>query len=110
MVLDQGGEIKRILTKKSGLPSDIIRAFYSGRQGGVWISTDAGVARFDPALSSFGEEQGLRGGVTAIGRIDGSLLEDPRKTAAVSSAPPEVLVSSFAVWRHASASFALMRN
>jgi class 3 adenylate cyclase len=73
VVLDQSGEIKRILTKKSGLPSDIIRGFYTDHQGGVWISTDAGVARSDPALSSLGEEQGLRGGVTAIGQMDGSV-------------------------------------
>ena len=73
VVLDQSGEIKRILTKKSGLPSDIISAFFTDHRGGIWISTDAGVARFDPSLSGFGEEMGLRAGVAAIGRIDGSL-------------------------------------
>jgi class 3 adenylate cyclase len=73
VVLDQSGKVKRTLTKKSGLPSDIITAFFTDRQGGIWIATDAGLARFDPALSSFGEEQGLRGSVTAIGRFDASL-------------------------------------
>jgi hypothetical protein len=44
------------------------------------------------------------------GRLVRATLENSRKTGAVSSAPPEGPASFFAVWRRASASFALLRN
>src|SRR5262245_50456064 len=57
----------RVYSTEDGLPRDEVLALAADRVGHLWLGTDAGLTRFDgQALVSFGEEDGLRGGVSAL--------------------------------------------
>jgi len=71
VLLNQKGELERIVRKADGLPSDSISAIYSDRQRNIWFSTDSGLARVSPAITRFGENQGLHGTLRAVTRIGG---------------------------------------
>ena len=71
VILNSHGELNRIVQKKDGLPSDFITALFTDRADGVWIVSDIGLARFEPSLTKYAEQQGLQGIVSSIGRIDG---------------------------------------
>ncbi|MBL8176536.1 MAG: hypothetical protein JNK48_17805, partial [Bryobacterales bacterium] len=73
LILGPDGKMERILTKESGLPSDYIAAMSMDRQGGVWIATGNGIARFDATVTDFDERSGLRGSVFAVARHNGTL-------------------------------------
>ncbi len=52
-------------TTKDGLPSDVINALVQDPAGSIWISTNAGIALFDPEKEifvNFNKEDGLQSG------------------------------------------------
>jgi class 3 adenylate cyclase len=73
VLLNQKGELERLIHKTDGLPSNFVSFIYSDRQGNVWLTTDGGIARFPRLITQFGEAQGLRGSVRAVMRISGVL-------------------------------------
>ena len=73
ILLNASGRVDRRLAKEDGLPSDYVTSLYTDRQGGIWLTTTAGVARIDPAITHFDERQGLRGGVVSLARQDSTL-------------------------------------
>ncbi len=73
VLLNTLGEIDRVVKRTNGLPSEFVTALYVDRQSNAWITTDRGIAQFEPALTRFGEPHGIRGSVYAIGRLGGSL-------------------------------------
>jgi class 3 adenylate cyclase len=73
VLLNQKGDLERIVRKADGLPSNSVAAIYSDRQNDVWLATDSGLARFPRNLTRFGEAQGLRGSLRAVTRIGGVL-------------------------------------
>lgn len=53
----------RHLTRRDGLPNETVDAMLAGRDGAVWASTDAGVARIDPrslAIDILREAEGVQ--------------------------------------------------
>ena len=78
VVLNSRGELSRVVQKKDGLPSDFVTAALTDRFNGVWLTTDIGIARFDPALTKYADGQGLQGIVSSIGRIGGNLYAGTR--------------------------------
>ncbi|MEM1054590.1 MAG: two-component regulator propeller domain-containing protein [Bacteroidota bacterium] len=98
----------RVLTTNDGLPHNIIYAVLPGPEGALWLTTNAGLARLDPAtgdVRTFGVAQGAQGpefnSGSAFRARDGSLLIggtngfnwfDPREVAGVGS-PPEVVLT-----------------
>ncbi len=73
VILNSKGQLERVLLTKDGLPSDYISNIYSDRDGALWLTTDNGIVRLVSSLTSFGEQQQLRGSVYAIGRLGGVL-------------------------------------
>jgi class 3 adenylate cyclase len=75
ILLDEAGNLDRIVSKEQDLRSAFVRGMFEDRQGGLWLALDRGIARveIDQPLTSFGEREGLREMVDAIGRFDGTL-------------------------------------
>jgi len=73
VLLNQKGELERIVRKSDVLPSDSVSAIYSDRQRSIWLSTDGGIARIPLAISRFSDAQGLHGLLRAVTRIGGVL-------------------------------------
>lgn len=73
LIVDAAGKLLRRIQKTDGLPSNYIASMYRERNGGVWLATDRGVARWDTRLSSFDQSSGLGGAVLAIGQWRGQL-------------------------------------
>ena len=78
---------------------------FAPQQGQWWRLVGIALGYFFGAfwVTALGEELFFRG------VIERALLRNTRKTAAVSSAPPQGLRSSFPVWRRVSAPFALLK-
>jgi len=74
VLLNRQGRLERFIRKQEGLPSDWITAIYEDRQHAIWLATDQGLVHFSPALSTFGEPQGLHGSVNAEARLGQSLF------------------------------------
>ncbi len=73
ILADSEGRVLRTIRKESGLPSDYIAAIAADRQGGVWLATGNGIARFVPRFTEYSEANGLRGSLYTLGRWRGSL-------------------------------------
>jgi class 3 adenylate cyclase len=65
---DSAGEQIALLDKATGLPSDYVAGITMDQQGGVWLATGNGLARFTPRLSYFSEANGLRGAILSMAR------------------------------------------
>lgn len=65
---DAEGKLLRTLTNQNSLPSDYIPAIARDQQGGVWLATGSGIARFQPRFTEYDESSGLRGTLYALGR------------------------------------------
>ena len=69
-LLDLQGRLRGQLDKSSGLPDSGIIALFEDREGGLWITTDNGVARtdIDGAVTRFDDRNGLIGTSFAVYR------------------------------------------
>jgi class 3 adenylate cyclase len=68
ILADAEGKVLRVLTQQNGLPKDYVTSIGSDNQGGVWLGTSQGIARFQPRFTEYDEESGLRGTLFALGR------------------------------------------
>src|SRR6185312_8156026 len=73
ILLSPTGAVDRIFSSANGLPDDFVTAIYADPQHGVWLTSNNGVTRVDPALTSFGKTEGLAGDVLATARYQGAL-------------------------------------
>ena len=63
-IMDSGSVKFKRFTTKDGLPSNIIYSIQSDNNGMIWLSTDNGLAMFDPEreiFRNFNESDGLQG-------------------------------------------------
>lgn len=65
---DAEGKLLRVLTQQNGLPKDYVTSVGADNQGGVWVGTSLGIARFQPRFTQYDEASGLRGTLFALGR------------------------------------------
>jgi len=70
VVLNSEGKLRRVLNRNAGLASDSVTSAYTDREGGLWLTMVAGVARVQAQapLSFYDERTGLKGSVAAIAR------------------------------------------
>jgi class 3 adenylate cyclase len=73
VLLNRRGDLERVIRKEAGLPSDWVTSVYEDRRHAIWLSTDSGLARFTPSLSTFAEPQGIHGSTIAETRFAGSI-------------------------------------
>ena len=73
ILIDATGAVIRVLNRAAGLPGDYVAAMTTDRQGGIWLATDNGVARFDLRMSRFDERHGLKGAVIALANWKGAV-------------------------------------
>lgn len=100
------------LSQRDGLTSDVIYGIEPDDQGGLWLSGNAGLVRYDPVtgqVRSFHREHGLQGeefnfgahhrtrsGMLAFGGPNGFNLFDPQRVIE-RSAPPGVVLTNVEV-------------
>ena len=79
--LDPGTGAVEVLTTRDGLPHNIVYGVLPGPGGALWLSTNAGIARLDPAtggVRTYGPAQGAQGpefnSGAAYAAADGSLM------------------------------------
>ncbi len=68
LIVNQRGEVQRVISTAEGLPSEKINALLADRQNGVWMALESGVARVDLSLTQFDKRLGLNGSVYAVAR------------------------------------------
>jgi signal transduction histidine kinase len=76
VILNQQGDLVRILGAEVGLSSDeMVLHVFPDRQGGLWLALDKGLLRVDvpTAVTVFDQRDGLAGGVYSMTVIDGTL-------------------------------------
>ncbi len=76
VLLDKQGALDRILSTStaSGFADDFVTRIFPDSQGGVWITQNNGITRFDRGLSLFGKANGLEGDVESMIRHGGTLF------------------------------------
>ncbi len=76
VLLDKQGALDRILSTStaSGFGDDYVTRIFPDSQGGIWITQNNGITRFDRGLSLFGKANGLEGDVESITRQGGILF------------------------------------
>ena len=72
-LLSPEGALDRIISTANGLPDNYITYIFNDQQGGVWLATQNGLARFNPGLSRFDPGMGLEGDVNSQARQGGSI-------------------------------------
>lgn len=87
------GHADRFLSKANGLPDDYVTAIFEDKQGGVWLTGNNGIARFNPGLSRFEGAAAPDGDVQSIARLDGTVYAGTSKglfrmAIAAAGAPP----------------------
>jgi len=68
VLLNPEGRVDRIFSTANGLPDDLVSALYVDAQGGVWLTSNNGITRIDPALAAYGKVEGLQGDVQVTAR------------------------------------------
>jgi signal transduction histidine kinase/ligand-binding sensor domain-containing protein/CheY-like chemotaxis protein/HPt (histidine-containing phosphotransfer) domain-containing protein len=102
----------RNYSQRDGLTSEVIYGIESDQRGGLWLSGNAGLVRFDPAAGvarpyhrehglqgeefNFGAHFRTRGGLLAFGGSNGFNLFDPRR-ANEKAVPPSVVLTNVEV-------------
>lgn len=102
----------RFYTTRDGLPHDNVEGILKDRSGKLWISTNAGLARFDPTTEEFwvlGAESGIQAGrffansayaaddgLLYFGGPNGITVIDPSRLAP-SRKPPPIAIVGFRV-------------
>jgi class 3 adenylate cyclase/sugar lactone lactonase YvrE len=60
VLLNRGGSLDRVITKRDGLADDWVTSMFTDSQGGVWLAYDGGgLTRFNPGLSRFDTGAGI---------------------------------------------------
>lgn len=74
-LLDQDGRLAGSINRKLGLPDNAIYSQLQDHEGGLWLGTNAGIARlqFASPLRQFDQRHGLDGTVSALQRFRGRL-------------------------------------
>jgi signal transduction histidine kinase/ligand-binding sensor domain-containing protein len=75
VIMDRQGQLLQHLDKTVGLQDNFVLALHVDRQAGLWLALLNGITRVETPspLSFFGEETGLKSGVTALVRHQGIL-------------------------------------
>ncbi|TVP44969.1 MAG: hypothetical protein EA341_15820 [Mongoliibacter sp.] len=76
LIMNSIGEVIRTINKSNGLQADNVISAYEDLSGGLWLTTDKGMARVEintPALL-YGEEIGISSSVNAIEKIGDDLF------------------------------------
>lgn len=76
ILLDKQGSLDRILSTSTatGFTDDAVTRIFPDSQGGIWITQNNGITRFDRGLSVFGKANGLEGDVESMTRQGGILF------------------------------------
>ncbi|MFD2200405.1 ATP-binding protein [Shivajiella indica] len=71
VMMNQEGEIIKRISTDQGLPSDIVYSVYFDQTGGLWATTDDGMARIaiNTPILSFGKESGIDSRVRNIQKV-----------------------------------------
>ena len=109
---DPEAGFERFTDAESDLPGNEVRGIIEDENGFLWLSTNGGLARFDPVVETFarrlgageGEERTLTGaaardeaGRLYFGSRDGLLVFDPQQLSAQNANPPEVVITDVEV-------------
>lgn len=112
-VYDSGKKTVRDYSTHNGLPGDLIYGILEDRDGNIWVSTNVGIARFNPAsgrFASFTLADGLQGyefnskayhklkdGSLVFGGTEGVNIIDPVKVNRTEILPP-VLITGISLF------------
>ncbi|PZV86328.1 phospho-acceptor domain-containing protein [Algoriphagus aquaeductus] len=68
IIMNPQGEILKKIDSSQGLPSDFITSTYQDLGGGLWVTTDDGIARvaINSPVQTFGKEHGINSTVRSI--------------------------------------------
>ena len=69
VIFNSAGDIIKIIDRNSGLASNIVYSIISGRQGGMWMALQQGIANLidtEPVFSFYDRQNGLDGVVLAL--------------------------------------------
>ncbi|HWE48232.1 MAG TPA: adenylate/guanylate cyclase domain-containing protein [Bryobacteraceae bacterium] len=72
-LLSHQGALDRFISTANGLPDNYVGYIFADRQGGVWLATQRGLARFNSGLSRYDASIGLEGDVNSLARYGGSI-------------------------------------
>ncbi|WP_225000301.1 ATP-binding protein [Cesiribacter sp. SM1] len=75
VIADQQLNIKRIINKESGLPTNTVYLLSTDKQGGLWVSSEKGLSRLrlNAPFSYFNEQNGLQRQTYAVQLHEGRL-------------------------------------
>ncbi|HXS58532.1 MAG TPA: GAF domain-containing protein [Hanamia sp.] len=76
VIIDPQGKIKQIINKNTGLASDIVYDFVTGKRGALWLATDNGISKVDinSPFTTFNSQSGISAAPLSMARLpDGSL-------------------------------------
>ncbi|HXJ42385.1 MAG TPA: adenylate/guanylate cyclase domain-containing protein [Bryobacteraceae bacterium] len=68
VVLGSNGAAERIIGKENGLLGNGIKSLYEDREGGLWITSAAGIDRADLAMTKYSVGEGLSGATYTVAR------------------------------------------
>ena len=73
VILAPGGAIEQIVTKENGLAGVGVSSLFEDREGGLWITSGAGIDRADLAMTRFAQGEGLLGATYTVARQGNAL-------------------------------------
>jgi class 3 adenylate cyclase len=73
-LISPAGTIDRTLSTATGLADDFVTDMHADPQGGVWLTLNNGITRFNPALSRFDQTEQLTGDVQTMTRLGTDLF------------------------------------
>ena len=73
LVIAPDGSIQRRLNKEHGLLDNGTTSVFEDHEGGVWVTSSAGVDRADLAMTRFAHSEGLQGSAYTVARYQGSV-------------------------------------
>lgn len=90
LILDQSGNIRSMIQREDGLPTNSIRAMYVDQKHNLWLASEEGISHLEISnnLSVYDERMGLESAVNDICRfrgdiyvntIDGTFILEPAK-------------------------------
>jgi len=75
LLIGRNAEAEQIVDSRRGLPDDHVTGLAEDREGGLWVTLNAGLARLDVAspITLFDARAGMPGGAQGVHRHDGRL-------------------------------------
>lgn len=76
VVIDQNGNLKRIINKLSGLNDDTVWDLFKDNEGNLWAALDNGISKilYPSSLNKIDEQSGFEGSIHSINKFDGKLF------------------------------------